>query len=291
MKFKKKIELAKAMPDSDLKLSTLQTLAMQAAPRSSTQQDIQTEIDRLYKKGYKISIPKKYQSKSSASDEKFEVKIVGSESGPVIYDNKVQAEKAKRNAELLGFEMTIKKIGTKKESKKMRNEDDKKPQKAPKKTTDRTTENGKTTKKQRKPVATSKASKKLVVKRSEPKLVAPKKTTTNIKKSTGTKKGMADKLLKHSDKDEMTISGEKPIVINGANAKQKPIPKVLRKVAKLGGYTAWDDIKRSGKTFATEKEAKDYAADVLKKTGKIVPVSPTDRQVTHTFKAEEKNKK
>ena len=128
-------------------------------------------------------------------------------------------------------------------------------------------------------------------KRSEPKLAAPKKEPTSVKKPARAKKSAADKLLMHNDKDEMKVDSKKPIVINGANVKPKPVTKVLRRVAKSGGYTAWDDIKRNGKTFATEQEAKDYAADVLKKTGKIVPISPTDRQVTHTFKPEEEKKK
>lgn len=114
MKFAKKIDAAKAMTDSNLKLSKLQTLALQAVPHSSTQRDLQAEINRLYKNGYKISIPEKYQPKSSAGNEKFAVKIVGSKSDPVIYEDKAQAEKSKRNAELLGFEMTIKKTKTKK---------------------------------------------------------------------------------------------------------------------------------------------------------------------------------
>lgn len=37
MKFAKKIDAAKAMTDSNLKLSKLQTLALQAVPHSSTQ--------------------------------------------------------------------------------------------------------------------------------------------------------------------------------------------------------------------------------------------------------------
>lgn len=122
----------------------------------------------------------------------------------------------------------------------------------------------------------------------------PKKKKTPkpaASKPTNMNKSGKDKLLIHSDKDEMNVAGEKPIVINGANVKPKHVPKVLRKVAKSGGYTAWDDIKRNGKTFATEQEAKDYAADLLKKTGKVVLVSPTDRQVTHTFKPEEEKKK
>lgn len=154
----------------------------------------------------------------------------------------------------------------------------------PKKTADKLTV--KTT-----PAQPKKAAQKPAVKRSEPKPAAPKKEPTGVKKPASTKKSAADKLLVHNDKDEMKVDSKKPIVINGANAKPKPVPKVLRRVAKSGGYTAWDDIKRNGKTFATEQEAKDYAADILKKTGKIVPISPTDRQVTHTFKPEEEKKK
>lgn len=145
------------------------------------------------------------------------------------------------------------------------------------------------------PTTSSKAPKKVAqkpaVKRSEPKHATPKKEPTSVKKPARAKKSAADKLLMHNDKDEMKVDSKKPIVINGANIKPKPVPKVLRRVAKSGGYTAWDDVKRNGKTFATEQEAKDYAADVLKKTGKIVPISPTDRQVTHTFKPEEEKKK
>lgn len=141
------------------------------------------------------------------------------------------------------------------------------------------------------PAQPKKVAQKPAVKRSEPKSSAPKKEPTSVKKPASAKKSAADKLLMHNDKDEMKVDSKKPIVINGANIKPKPVPKVLRRVAKSGGYTAWDDIKRNGKTFATEQEAKDYVADVLKKTGKIVPISPTDRQVTHTFKPEEEKKK
>jgi len=145
-----------------------------------------------------------------------------------------------------------------------------------------------------KPATRAKAAQKPANKPTKPKPAAPKEAPSAKKpaeiKKTAAKKIGTDK-LKHSDKDEMKVTGEKPIVINAANAKPKRAPKVLRRVARSGGYTAWDDIKRSGKTFATEQEAKDYAADVLKKTGKIVPVTPTDRQVTHTFKAEQTNKK
>ena len=141
------------------------------------------------------------------------------------------------------------------------------------------------------PAQPKKVTQKPAGKRAEPKPAAPKKEPTDAKKPASVKKSAADKLLMHSDKDEMKADSKKPLVINVGNAKPKPVPKVLRRVAKSGGYTAWDDVKRSGKTFATEQEAKDYAADVLKKTGKIVPISPTDRQVTHTFKPEEEKKK
>lgn len=117
MKFAKKIEAAKAMADSDLKLSTLQTLALQAVPNSRTQMNLQKELDRLYNAGYKIRIPEKYKPKTSASNEKFEVHVAESKSAPVIYNDRAQAEKAKRNAELLGFDMTIKKVKPKKEQK------------------------------------------------------------------------------------------------------------------------------------------------------------------------------
>lgn len=354
MKFEKKIEVAKSMADSDLKLSTLTTLALQAVPHSRTQMDLQKELDRLYKAGYQIPIPEKYKPKTSASGEKYEVHIVGSESAPVIYDNKAQAEKTKKNAELLGFEMTIKKVESKQEANKMaeKKKNDKSPQKRNErfltirgskvKVVDSLPDGWKEYKRattapkgyvwvtnnksrfggerkaalmkiptQSGPVASAKAPKKTAakpaaktttaqpkkvaqkpaVKRSEPKPAALKKEPTGVKKPASVKKSAADKLLVHNDKDEMKVDSKKPIVINGANVKPKPVPKVLRRVAKSGGYTAWDDIKRNGKTFATEQEAKDYAADVLKKTGKIVPISPTDRQVTHTFKPEEEKKK
>lgn len=122
-------------------------------------------------------------------------------------------------------------------------------------------------------------------KRTEPK---PDETVKPVKKR---EKRVVNQLI-HCDREEMQESQITPVILNLGGIKAKPLPKVLRRVAKTGGYTAWDDVKRSGKTFATEKEAKDYAADLLKKTGKVVLVSPTDRQVTHSFKPEEKiNKK
>lgn len=165
-----------------------------------------------------------------------------------------------------------------------------------KKNASKPADNDKTANKQTKPAASSKTRKNVTPKpagkSSEPKPAAPKKVPkAAAPKPINADKSSKDKLLIHNDKDEMNVGGEKPIILNAKNAKPKHPPKVLRKVAKTGGYTAWDDIKRNGKTFATEKEAKDYAADLLKKTGKVVLISPTDRQVTHTFKAEQTDKK
>ncbi len=134
------------------------------------------------------------------------------------------------------------------------------------------------------PKAPKKTKQKPAGKRAEPK---PDKTKKPVKSP---KKRVADP-LKHSDTEEMKESKVTPLILNVGKPKTKPLSKVLRRVAKTGGYTAWDDVKRSGKTFATEQEAKDYAADMYTKTGKVVLVSPTDRQVTHTFKPEEEKKK
>lgn len=96
--------------------------------------------------------------------------------------------------------------------------------------------------------------------------------------------------LKHSDKDELIIGTDKPIIVLGKGAKKLNRKKELKKVSQKGGYTAWDG--RTGKTFATSKEAQDYAMDLLKHTGRLIQVTPTNRQVTHTFLApEEKSKK
>ncbi len=132
------------------------------------------------------------------------------------------------------------------------------------------------------PIAPKTAKQKPASKRTEPK---PDETGKPVEKR---KKRVVNQ-LKHSDREEMQESQITPVILNLGKA--KPLPKVLRRVAKTGGYTAWDDVKRSGKTFATEQEAKDYAADMYKKTGKVVLVSPTDRQVTHSFKPEEKTNK
>lgn len=61
-------------------------------------------------------------------------------------------------------------------------------------------------------------------------------------------------------------------------------------MAKIGGYTVFDGP-RAGKTFETPKEAAEYAADVLKKTGILYKIEKTDRQVSHTYKAENHSQK
>lgn len=118
----------------------------------------------------------------------------------------------------------------------------------------------------------------------------PKKTPAAPKKPTAAK---APKLkpIKHSDADENRIGEEIPIL----KVKQKAKPKqsrhrVLKRVAKSGGYTVFDG-RRTGKTFATPEEAANYAAYMLICTGEVLEVAPTQRQITHTFKAESENKK
>jgi len=117
-----------------------------------------------------------------------------------------------------------------------------------------------------------------------PKTSAPKATKSAApavpKKVEPTKKNA------HDDYENM-VTGDVPLPL-GLRAKRKA-KKELKRIAKMGGYTAWDG--RTGKTFATEKEANDYAAEVSKKTGEKIPVTKTDRQVTHTFLPEEQNKK
>ncbi len=113
---------------------------------------------------------------------------------------------------------------------------------------------------------------------------APKKTPAAPKKA-------KLKPIKHSDADENRIGEEIPIL----KVKQKAKPKqsrhrVLKRVAKSGGYTVFDG-RRTGKTFATPEEAANYAAYMLICTGEVLEVAPTQRQITHTFKAESENKK
>lgn len=116
-----------------------------------------------------------------------------------------------------------------------------------------------------------------------------KAKTTEPKKITKPKTASKLKPIKHDDKFEQGIGLDKPIIIKGNATKSKPVSrKELKRVARMGGFTAWDG--RTGKTFETEKEAKDYAADLTKKTGEVITVSRTDRQVTHTYKAEQRSK-
>ncbi len=129
-----------------------------------------------------------------------------------------------------------------------------------------------------KTVKKAKASKPAKATASAPKKTSKPKTTPKLKP------------IKHDDKFEQGVGSDKPIIIKGRAAKPRlTARKELRRVAKSGGFTAWDG--RTGKTFETEKEARDYAADLLKKSGEVIPVSRTDRQVTHTYKAEQRNAK
>ncbi len=118
---------------------------------------------------------------------------------------------------------------------------------------------------------------------------APKKTPAALKKPTAAK---APKLkpIKHSDAEENKIGSVSPIIIKRESKPQPPRHRVLKRVAKSGGYTAFDGA-RAGKTFATPSEAANYAAYVFACTGKVIEVAPTSRQVTHTFEPEEQKKK
>ena len=132
-------------------------------------------------------------------------------------------------------------------------------------------------------------------KQPKPSAKAPGKTTKaqpkTPKKTPAAPKKAKLKPIKHSDADENRIGEEIPIL----KVKQKAKPKqsrhrVLKRVAKSGGYTVFDG-RRTGKTFATPEEAANYAAYMLICTGEVLEVAPTQRQITHTFKAESENKK
>ena len=112
---------------------------------------------------------------------------------------------------------------------------------------------------------------------------APKKTPAAPKKA-------KLKPIKHSDAEENKIGSVSPIIIKRESKPQPPRHRVLKRVAKSGGYTAFDGA-RAGKTFATPSEAANYAAYVFACTGKVIEVAPTSRQVTHTFEPEEQKKK
>lgn len=137
------------------------------------------------------------------------------------------------------------------------------------------------------PKAPKTATSKPAGKRSAPKPAETNKSLTAANKPTVAKNDVPDIKLKHSDKDEMNLGGVKPVIIKPTVV--KPAPKVLRKVGKKGGYTVFDKL--AGKTFETEKEAKDYALNLLKTTGVMAPIRATDRQVTHSFLPENEAKK
>ena len=109
---------------------------------------------------------------------------------------------------------------------------------------------------------------------------APKKVVKTSRKS-------EKRAIKFDEKYENGTDGFEKIIVIGKTKQPKQIrrsKKELKRVASVGGYTAWDG--RTGKTFATQKEASDYAADHLKRTGEIISVTRTQRTITHTFKAE-----
>lgn len=123
------------------------------------------------------------------------------------------------------------------------------------------------------------------------KKTAPKRTAkaTKTVKPAATKTVRGIKALKPDKDYENSTDGDgKIIVLNGKKAQkqQKNLHKQLKRVTNAGGYTAWDG--RTGKTFATEKEAHDYAVDLFKRTGEIIAVTYTHRTISHTFKAENK---
>ncbi len=157
------------------------------------------------------------------------------------------------------------------------NKDDKK-----KKTT--RAEHGKSGKPAKQPKPAAKPSEKATGKKRTPsaKPAAPKKPTAS--------KAPKLKPIKHSDAEENKIGSVSPIIIKRESKPQPPRHRVLKRVAKSGGYTAFDGA-RAGKTFATPSEAANYAAYVFACTGKVIEVAPTSRQVTHTFEPEEQKKK
>ena len=128
---------------------------------------------------------------------------------------------------------------------------------------------------------------------SKAKKTTPKKT--NVTKKTAPKKAVKTsrksekRAIKFDEKYENGTDGFEKIIVIGKTKQPKQIrrsKKELKRVASVGGYTAWDG--RTGKTFATQKEASDYAADHLKRTGEIISVTRTQRTITHTFKAEDR---
>ena len=126
---------------------------------------------------------------------------------------------------------------------------------------------------------------------------APKKTTVPksaaaTKNPTVRKKTTPPRVqaIKHDSKFE-NGSDENIILVNkkSKTAQSKRGRRQLKRIANIGGYTAWDG--RTGKTFASEKEAKAYALDYFKRTGEIIPVTHTQRTISHTFKTENETEK
>lgn len=139
----------------------------------------------------------------------------------------------------------------------------------------------------KKPAATPKATK--PAKSPAAKAAAPKKSEA---KKLPPKVNKILNSLKHSDEEELTISEERPIIIKKTEKPKKPKLSQfkLKRVTQKGGVTVFDGA-RLGKTFATMEEATAYAVDVMVRTGEIVEVSRTDRQVTHTFKPQQQQSK
>ena len=117
------------------------------------------------------------------------------------------------------------------------------------------------------------------------------KTKPAAKKTSDRKTSPARlKAIKHDERYELGADEGKILVIGAKGKKSARRGKrQLKRVASLGGFTAWDG--RTGKTFATEREANAYALDVLLRTGEIIPVTHTQRTVSHTFRAENQTEK
>ncbi len=128
-----------------------------------------------------------------------------------------------------------------------------------------------------------------VAKSTAKKPAAPKKPAVMKPKAIKAAKGKP--LMHDVNYENSTDDFDKIIILRKGKRTQKPQrqKKELRRITSVGGYTAWDG--RTGKTFATEKEARDYAIDFFKRTGEIIPVTHTNRTVSHTFKAESKTDK
>ena len=183
---------------------------------------------------------------------------------------------------------------------------DKKPKKRKQPTAAKKSE--KQTKAKTKPAAkrpTKKSAVKPVAMKTDGKKATPKKAAKEVKpapkkqtvkkpaaKKTSDRKTSPPRLkaIKHNERYELGADEGKILVIGAKGKKSARRGKrQLKRVASLGGFTAWDG--RTGKTFATEREANAYALDVLLRTGEIIPVTHTQRTVSHTFRAENQTEK